>query len=197
MDDIGDAIRSKLGESQKYYPAEMPEKIRSIPQEAGSVYSPGEGIDISNFVISVTQALRDTIAGKSTVSITPTQQRGTKVADFIIDGVAGSIYAPEAGAGSFADLSDVEISNLQNGQIPKYNAQSGKWENATDSGGASAVSDLTDVSLSNLADGEILKYNSTSLKWENKPDAGGTTLPFNVVINSTDNGIDLVYDDGT
>lgn len=65
-------------------------------------------------------------------------------------------------------------------------------------GGASAVSDLTDVSLSNLANGQILKYNSTTQKWENANESGGgSTLPFDIVINSTDNGIDLVYDDGT
>ena len=65
-------------------------------------------------------------------------------------------------------------------------------------GGASAVEDLTDVSLSNLANGQVLKWNSTTQKWENANESGGgSSLPFNVVINSTDSGIDLVYDDGT
>ena len=61
-------------------------------------------------------------------------------------------------------------------------------------GGASAVSDLTDVDLTNLSNGQVLKYNSTSQKWENANESGGTTLPFDVVINSTDNGIDIVYE---
>lgn len=64
-------------------------------------------------------------------------------------------------------------------------------------GGASAVSDLTDVDLTNLADGQVLKWNATTQKWENANESGGTTLPFDVVINSNDNGIDIVYDDGT
>jgi hypothetical protein len=65
-------------------------------------------------------------------------------------------------------------------------------------GGASAVSDLTDVSLSSLANGQILKWNSTTQKWENANESGGgSSLPFDVVINSNDNGIDIVYDDGT
>lgn len=34
------------------------------------------------------------------------------------------------------DLNDVDISNIQNGQILKYNSTSNKWENANDSGGS-------------------------------------------------------------
>ena len=37
------------------------------------------------------------------------------------------------GASSFSDLDDVSLSNLQNGQVPKYNSQTHKWENVDDS----------------------------------------------------------------
>ena len=45
------------------------------------------------------------------------------------------------GASEFADLDDVSFSNLQNGQIPKYNSTTQKWENANESGGT--VTDVT------------------------------------------------------
>jgi hypothetical protein len=61
-------------------------------------------------------------------------------------------------------------------------------------GGASNLSDLSDVDLSNLSDGQILQYNSTSEKWENTDNQG--SLPFEFVIDPTDNGINIVYDDG-
>ena len=61
-------------------------------------------------------------------------------------------------------------------------------------GGASSLSDLTDVDLTNLSDGQILQYNSTTEKWENTDNQG--SLPFEFVIDSTDNGINIVYDDG-
>lgn len=50
-------------------------------------------------------------------------------------------YIKDAGGGggggssTFAGLSDVEISNPTNGQVPKYNATTQKWENANESGG--------------------------------------------------------------
>jgi hypothetical protein len=36
---------------------------------------------------------------------------------------------------SFAQLSDTSFSNLSNGQIPKWNSTTSKWENANESGG--------------------------------------------------------------
>lgn len=38
------------------------------------------------------------------------------------------------GSSTFADLDDVDLNNLQNGQVPKWNSQTEKWENA-DAGG--------------------------------------------------------------
>lgn len=57
-----------------------------------------------------------------------------------------------------------------------------------------SVSRLSDVELTNLSDGQILQYNSTSEKWENTDNQG--SLPFEFVIDTTDNGINIVYDDG-
>ena len=42
-------------------------------------------------------------------------------------------WAEHSQGGSFANLSDVSLNNLQNGQIPKYNSSTQKWEN--ESGG--------------------------------------------------------------
>lgn len=62
------------------------------------------------------------------------------------------------------------------------------------SGGDVNLSDLSDVDLTNLSDGQILQYNSTTEKWENADNQG--SLPFEFVIDPTDNGINIVYDDG-
>ena len=43
-----------------------------------------------------------TIGGGTEVTITPTLESGTKVADFEIDGVEGTIYAPEDTAGIYS-----------------------------------------------------------------------------------------------
>ncbi len=44
-------------------------------------------------------------------------------------------YSEQTDPTSFNNLSDVDFSNLQSGQIPKYNSQTQKWENADDAGG--------------------------------------------------------------
>jgi hypothetical protein len=70
---------------------------------------------------------------------------------------------------SFAQLSDTAFSNLANGQIPKWNSTTSKWENANESGGggASSLSQLSDVNLTSPADGQILKYDNATSKWVN------------------------------
>ena len=75
--------------------------------------------------------------GGSVVAIEPTLTQGTKIADFSIDGETGSLYAPNGG--SISELDDVDIEDLANGEILKYNSTTEKWENAADTGGADAV----------------------------------------------------------
>lgn len=43
------------------------------------------------------------------------------------------------GSSTFADLEDVDLSNLQDGQVPKYNSSTQKWENANESGGSGGL----------------------------------------------------------
>ena len=75
----------------------------------------------------------------------------------------------EAKPDSFADLTDTAFSNLANGQIPKWNSTTNKWENANESGGggSSSLSGLSDVNLTSPADGQILKFDSATSKWVN------------------------------
>lgn len=75
-----------------------------------------------------------------------------------------------------------------------YNKDKEVWIKYEKESGASNLSDLSDVELTNLSDGQILQYNSTSEKWENTDNQG--SLPFEFVIDSTDNGINIVYNDG-
>ena len=52
---------------------------------------------------------------------------------------AGGSGGGGGGSSTFAGLSDVDITSPTNGQVPTYNATSGKWENATPSGGTGTV----------------------------------------------------------
>lgn len=57
----------------------------------------------------------------------------------------GKYRTSEGGGGggsTFAGLDDVSFSDLQNGQVPKYNSTTQKWENADESGGGGTVTDV-------------------------------------------------------
>lgn len=62
------------------------------------------------------------------------------------------------GSSTFAGLDDVNFSNIQNGQVPKYNSTTQKWENADESGGGGRVQRNI-----YLANGQILKSSSTNV----------------------------------
>lgn len=58
------------------------------------------------------------------------------------------------GSSNFADLDDVSFDNIQNGQVPKYNSTTQKWENANEAGGT--VTDVKVNGVSVLSNGEAL-----------------------------------------
>lgn len=70
-------------------------------------------------------------------SFTQTLVSGTAVGTITINGTDYVIYAPSSSGGASAlnDLSDVTLASPSNGQVLKYNATTGKWENADESGG--------------------------------------------------------------
>ena len=70
-------------------------------------------------------------------SFTQTLVSGTAVGTITINGTPYTIYAPASSGGASAlnDLTDVTLANPSNGQVLKYNATTGKWENADESGG--------------------------------------------------------------
>lgn len=101
--------------------------------------------------------------------ITPNPS-GTATATMEKISVNGTVYDF---ASAISNLMDVDLTNLANGQILKYNSTTQKWESEAESGGASAVSDLTDVELTNLADKEILEWDAVAEKWKNVANSGG------------------------
>jgi len=89
----------------------------------------------------------------------------------------------QVGARNIPELTDVELTNLANGEILKYNTTTGKWENQPDNvGGTASLDNLTDTNITTpITNGSSLIYNTSNGKWENV-----------VVIDSnTDNLVDL------
>lgn len=66
---------------------------------------------------------------------------------------------------TLAELEDVDLGTLANGDVLEYNSTSSKWENKTQ---VDTLAELEDVDLGTLVNGDVLEYNSTSSKWENK-----------------------------
>ena len=103
--------------------------------------------------------------GGSTVAITPSLVSGTKVADYSIDGVSGSMYAPTP--------TDVEANPSGTATTDLTKLQVGSTVYSIPDTDTDALADLTDVSLGTPTNGQVLKYNSSSAKWENANESGG------------------------
>jgi hypothetical protein len=80
---------------------------------------------------------------------------------------------------TLAGLTDTTISSPTDGQVLKYDADTGKWLNSNGGGGgAGALADLSDVDLGTLSNGEPLVYDAVNGKWINGgiiPTANGGT----------------------
>lgn len=81
-------------------------------------------------------------------------------------------------------LDDVTITDLDDGQVLKYDSQIGKFVNTDESGGTDVEANPSDTATDDLTKIKIdgTTYNVSS-------------LPFQLVVDESDNGINIVYDD--
>jgi hypothetical protein len=81
--------------------------------------------------------------------------------------------AVSAGATSLADLTDVNLTGLSDGDILVYDSGTGKWV-ASPLSAAAAMNDLTDVDTTGVADGDVLIYDAGTSTWIPGPQTGGS-----------------------
>lgn len=105
-------------------------------------------------------------------------------------------WAEHSQGGNFANLADVDLDNLQNGQVPKYNSSTQKWENADDAGGVTTFDALTDVDIDTPLNGQVPVYNSSTEKWENQNAPSGGLLPHFKVHSEHGSVVTVTYPDG-
>ncbi len=87
--------------------------------------------------------------------------------------ISNGVISSTVSASALANLTDVQISDLANGQILKYDATNSKWVNATQEEIRTQLSQLTDVELTDLTDGQIIAWDATEQKWVNVDNSGG------------------------
>lgn len=68
---------------------------------------------------------------------------------------------------TLANMGDVALNNLADGQVLTYNATTGKWVNANPQGGVTDLASLTDVTLTTPSANQVLLYDGTTSKWIN------------------------------
>ena len=83
----------------------------------------------------------------------------------------GVISSTTSGVSALENLTDVDLDNLADGQILKWDATNEKWVNTSEAEVRTQLSQLTDVELTNLEDGQTLKWDEDEEKWVNG-DAG-------------------------
>ena len=69
-----------------------------------------------------------------------------------------------SGASSMSQLTDVDLTNLEDGQILKYDEDTQTWKPGDDAS-ATSLGNLDDVDLTNLQDSQVIIYDSTTEKW--------------------------------
>ena len=89
--------------------------------------------------------------------------------------------------GEMADISDVNITSIANGQVLAYNSTTHKWENATNSATVASLANIGDVQFSTLVNGQVLMWDNTASKWKNAAlgTAAAADATNNVVEDST------------
>lgn len=70
--------------------------------------------------------------------------------------------------GSIDNMTDVSITNLQDGQTLIWDSVSEKWVNGANSATVASLANIGDVAVSTPTDGQVLEWDNTAGKWENK-----------------------------
>lgn len=76
-------------------------------------------------------------------------------------------YSDSTDPTALRNMSDVDVEDVQNGQVLKWNATTEKWENGTGGGGSSSLDDLSDVEIDTPSNGQVLRYNILDSEWQN------------------------------
>jgi len=66
------------------------------------------------------------------------------------------------GSSNLAELEDIDVTGLADGQLLRYNIVSGKWEPVD----MSSIGDMSDIDLTGLSDDQVLQYDLASEKWK-------------------------------
>ena len=88
-------------------------------------------------------------------------------------------WSQQANPTVLANLTDVDLNNLADGQIIAYDSTSQKWKNVT---GGNSIAGLSDVSLTSLSANQFLRYNATTQKWENYSLSAATSSNMGLVM---------------
>ena len=160
--DLNDVSLSNVqnGQIPKYN--STTQKWENANESAGATYTAGDGIDITNNVISTVQKLiRITQANFDALPLV--EKNDVNKFYYIVDSEEFE------GVNDLVDLHDVNISNIQDKQVIMWDATSQKFINATiQSGGASNFADLDDVNVAGITDGSVIYFDATSATYKPK-----------------------------
>ena len=103
-----------------------------------------------------------------------------------------------SGASSMSQLTDVDLTDLEDGQVLKYDEDTQTWKPGDDTS-ATSLGNLEDVDLTNLQDGQVIKYDGQTETWVPADDSTVTTLDglSDVDVTSATDGQVIIYDSTT
>lgn len=135
--------------------------------------APSDGQVLSYDATSQAWENADTV---NEVAVTQVVSTGTKIATIAVDGTSTDLYAPAGGGGgasAVSDLTDVDLTNLQDDQYLKWDATNEKWVNA--SGlfiPESAEYTLTSYTVDLVTNGSYTQVDAKTLDYVISPTSG-------------------------
>lgn len=104
---------------------------------------------------------------------------GVKVDGTTITIDENGVITSTVSASQLSNLTDVNLTQLTDGQILKWDATNSKWVNSSEAEVRTQLALLEDVDITDPQDGDGLFYNGTTEKWENGPvEIGGDVLDY-------------------
>lgn len=132
--------------------------------------------------LSVDRTKLDGIEAQANKYVLPTASNallgGVKVDGVTINIDQNGVISSVASSTSLENLTDVNLDNLSDGQILKYDSENSKWVNATNEA-VTTLANLTDTEITSPTDGQVLKYDAETGKWINGTGGGGGASALN------------------
>lgn len=150
-----------------------PCQVASISKSSGVTTVTLKWVDDQGVTTTGNMTVADGQDGANGVGISNIEKTSTSgnVDTYTITLTNGDDYTftvTNGSGGSIDNLTDVSVTNLQDGQTLIWDSVAEKWVNGANSATVASLANIGDVAVSSATDGQVLEWDNTAGKWKNK-----------------------------